>query len=954
MKRLFFLCLVLLQGIILLSAQDAGSTDDFRLVTNIRSAEKVGYYPSVIVFADKLLTSFPNSMYSDEVLSAKGRALYYSGNRTLSRDVFLQKTQNYKDWYFLGRISYDEKKWDQAIQYFYKSLNLLSQETEEERVYYESILEYTGKSLYLLGEMQKLIPVYETLCFYTSDSYLKDEVVEILITAYQQTEQYSKTIALYDQLPLFNLSFNTSNRLTLKAGDAYAAEGNNEKAFDLYSTVLNGAGGSDLVIAMQKAYITAEKLGNRNIEELLNSASSRLEDYPSLISEFWIRLGIARFKDGEFQKALECFDTVSVENDVSEYELFYRAAAVVALNKENINESISNLMKKVDSNSDFYFQALLFATYSYVQRNDWQKALPFASEAFLVQPSEKTSFWYALVLLESKKFNEALAVLEPFSDTAENPAYYNTVYARALLGSGKVEEAVSLFETICIDTENLSLKENFAHSLITAKIPERVNDAISPLESPLASYLNALASYTMKNWIDAESLFLVYTRSNTDKKLFAYAQYYLAYSQYMQSKNAAAFETFSSYASLPNAIPFLWNSYYYSAIVALNEYQVTSNSSWLIKAEEKAALSAKQARNDSEKKQSLLLYADTLGERGKYDEALSLLEPYTFDEDEFALYALLYSADLYTKKKNVDAAASSYETLLRRFSVHPLAEQALYFAGDLFFKNMRWQEAAEKFTQYKRSYPAGLYSTAALNYCAESFIKDKNEGQAILTYHELLKNFPNNSYEYSAMMNLVQLYRNKKEYRSALDTATTIVKLYPKQAKNSTIQKQMDELALLISGEDEKIAVELASFTRNGKEKTAQGRISGFKLGQLYIASPLLRSDGAAMLRNMLNFYDNTSAEELEFAASAYFLLGSYDREVNEYENASMNFLKAAELYAVLNQERAAQSLYCAIESFDCRGLYADARSTYELLVQKFPQSTWVSRAAVLLRGISE
>ena len=222
-------------------------------------------------------------------------------------------------------------------------------------------------------------------------------------------------------------------------------------------------------------------------------------------------------------------------------------------------------------------------------------------------------------------------------------------------------------------------------------------------------------------------------------------------------------------------IPYLWKSHYYGALSALSEYQSSSLISWLQKAEDKARLSYSRAGTEAEKQQSLLLLADTMGEGKKIDEALSLLIPYTEVHNSFTVYALLYSADLYARKKEIDKAVLSYDSLLQKFPVHPLAEQALYAAGDLQFKNARWAEAIERFTQYKRLYPQGLFITATLNYGAESCIQDKNEGQAILTYQELLKNYPGNSYEYSALMNLVQLYRNKRVL-FGLDTANVLIK----------------------------------------------------------------------------------------------------------------------------------------------------------------------------------
>lgn len=940
-------------------SQNSVLTDDLRLITDLRSAERVGYYPSVIVFSDSLLASFPNSMYVDEALSAKGRALYYSGKKDEAQAILLQQKHTIQDLYFLGRIQYDKKDFYKAVQYFYKAYEKHLENSVDSQLS-ASILEYTGKALYQLDKYEDLIPVYEYLVYGMLDVPIKEETAEILIRAYQEQGYFDKTIAFYNQIPLFKFSFNASNRMTLKAGDAYTAIGDYKTAFALYEKVMNGAGAEDLVIALQKAYVTAEKLGNADVEALLNSASSRLEDYPELIAEFWIRLGIAQFESAAYTKALESFAKAGTKNFSSPHAEFYKAAIAVKENKTDISAQINLLLQSIDKNTDFYYHALVFSTYAYAQRREWDKAVVYAKDAYAIEPQRTTAFWYGISLLELDKPKEALEVLKPYyadaftSSSSDADTAYAVSYARALLGSQRNTEALTVFEKIMNNNSHGMHRDNYAVALLQSKQSEQVSNIIGFLQTPLAPYINALASVALKQWIAAESLFVAYIRSRPDVKLSAYAQYYLAYSQYMQGKHAAAYDSFTAYEKLSQGIPLLWQSYYYGALSAMSEYQSMSPVSWLQRAETKARLSYNSARNTSEKQQSVLLLADILGEEKKYDEALSLLASFTDTTDSFTVYALMYSADLYAKKKDFAKAVQSYDTLLQKFPVHPLAEQALYSAGDLQFKNARWQEAIEKFTQYKRSYPNGLFITAALNYGAESNIQDKNEGQAILIYQELLLNYPGNSYEYSALMNLVQLYRNKREYYSALDTSVTLKKKYPEQVQKSNLQRQMDELAILISGEDEKIAVALASYTRNNQEKTSEGRLSGFTLGELYIASPLMRADGAAMLKKMLSFYDTASIREKEKAAEAYFLLGSYYREIYDYEKASQLFLKAAELQTGFDAEKAAQALYCAIEAFDCSALYADARSVYELLAQKFPQSKWVGRAAVLLRGITQ
>ncbi len=946
------LCIALVFCTSLCFTQNSVLTDDIRLMTDIRSAEKIGYYPSVIIFANSLLSSFPNSMYTDEALSAKGRALYYTGKAFEAQTVFQKKKQTSLDLYFLGRISYDQKKYAESVRYFYEALNSPSLSSDKEIK--ASILEYAGKSLYLLGKMEDTVKVYEHLLVSCPEVPVKEETAEILLNAYRKTEKHQKIISLYTQLPLYKFSFNASNRMTLTSGDAYFAVSDYKTAYELYERVLNGASGEDLVIALQKAYVTAEKLGNSDVEALLTSAGSRLADYPQLMSEFWIRLGTARFENGEYDKALESFSKASAPSSADPYAAFYKAAIEMKKNPTDVKNITAELFTTIDKNSVFYFDALIFSTYANAESKNWEDAVYYAAQAHEASPSVKTSFWYGLSLAALQRNSEAAAVLKPYYAENSTDLSFTTLYARTLLATGQEKEALSIFEQISLDTASMESKENYALSLIIADKSELVSSVISPFDSSLTSYLCALAAFLQKQWMESESLFVAYLRTKPDEKLQPYARYYAAYSQYMQGKYAAAFDSFTAYEKDPKAITLLWNSYYYSALSAVNEYQSSQKSQWMEKAEDKAKLSYERSRTDTEKQQSLLLYADILGGRKKYDEALSLLAPYTIVQDGFTVYALFYSADLYTNKGDVKNASSMYERLLQNFPVHPLAEQALFASGELYYKNSQWQDAIERFTQYKRSYPKGLFITAALHYGAESCIQDKNEGQAILSYLEMLKNYPDNSYEASALFNLVKLYRNKREYFSALETAQLIQKKYPDLAKKNALERQMEELAILISGEDEKIAVALASFTANGQEKTKEGRLAGFTLGELYMASPLLRTDGSAVLKKMLASYDASSAEEKSKAASAHFLLGSYYREILNYSEASTQFLKSAELNASYDAEKSAQSLYCAIESFDCSGLYADARSVYTLLSSKYAQSKWVSRAAVLLRGIPQ
>ena len=146
-----------------------------------------------------------------------------------------------------------------------------------------------------MHQYEKCIPIFESIV--SSNEYENDifcSSLQILFDCYTNENEYSKLVKKYEELSPQNISCYWN--VSFAAGNAFEKLGQKKDAFACYEKIALNAELPLSAQALQKAcYVSTE-----DFSLLLEKAKSALSCENSLLSEFWIRLGIDSFEKNDF------------------------------------------------------------------------------------------------------------------------------------------------------------------------------------------------------------------------------------------------------------------------------------------------------------------------------------------------------------------------------------------------------------------------------------------------------------------------------------------------------------------------------------------------------------------------------------------------------------------------------------------------------------------------------
>jgi len=485
----------------------------------------------------------------------------------------------------------------------------------------------------------------------------------------------------------------------------------------------------------------------------------------------------------------------------------------------------------------------------------------------------------------------------------------------------------------------------------------------------LSRYLAALCAVREGDWPLATGLLTRFSPSEEFQfpDYVPWARYYLAYGLYRQGEYAQAVDRYAEFLSSWKNHPFAWQAATTAALAAAQVSAPLSGDGASIGssasadplpfAEQAVAL----APTPTDRAASIMLEATILTDRKRFAEAERLVAGVadgsaTSGATGYAARALFALAELAVRQKNLDQALDRWAALIERFPKDPLAEEALYRQGELCFLSATPADAAraaDYFAKYRQRWGSGRFLDQALDQAGSNALRLGNVDLAILQWEDYLRKYPAGSAAPRVYGSLVAAYRNKKEYRNALACAKRYAAAYPAEAKLDAIDAEITELGALARGESAELATLEAAYAGSGGAGTAAGRIAALRLARRYAADYGRRADATRVLLEVTartpKSVDGLSREDRQTFASAWLALGNLYREDGQYKKASSSLLTAGNLFAPIDGERSAESLYGAADSFFQSGQRADGNRTVDTLQKTWPDSAWSRRAALLL-----
>ena len=756
---------------------------DVSIYSNISASYENEYYPGAIEKVDELISLYPDSVFIEPALFIKARALiklnYYEDAKKTLENV-IEHMHTGKDGftqchYLLGVANYYLGLYNEALESFYLAckLSLINDEKE----YYDSSVFYAAECYYILEDYENAYPLYESVIA-NGKSYDKMEYTNCVIrlmTSYNKVGLYEKTVALYDSLftslnemaeeegiPFFDKD--TINVLTLKAAEAEQNRGKYNNSYNLYSKVIESGTESLAVIALKNAYLLSEKnLIDVSIGELFSRVSETFKD-KKIVDDFWLRLGIDEYNNKNYKKALSYFSNVEGTKNIP-IILIYKAKIVLdtdntsrGANKAREILSEIELPNKEDDNeniNDTYYSLLLQCS---VQEDKWDD-VPFifsnienpsltdiynnSSSYYRKGEYEKvdsrTEVLYASSLCKMGKYNEAIKVFSSLNNKGKLKKEYYIEWSKALFHIGQYDKA---FE--------IALKSNDTHK----------------------DYIAGLCKINSGNIEDAKAYFISYIKQNSNKDDFiTLSLYYKGYIEYTLGEYKNAYNTFVRFAleADNSLLPYIRNSHYYAAVSSLQNKDYNS-------AAKEASLYVDLSMNEEDKIKATIFNFEILNDSKKYDEAVSLLLPYTENNSDFTPLALFMIGGVYGKMGKTEKADSTYKTIYTTYPNSSVAEEAMYKCGEVYYFAKNYLTAYNRFNDYIYKYVNGKYLDAALYFIGDSALKLGEIDKAIMHSENMIAKFPDSVYSYGAYKILLTAFYEHEDFTEALDTAYLIMK----------------------------------------------------------------------------------------------------------------------------------------------------------------------------------
>lgn len=964
--------------------QAVSSTTEIGLYSEITAAYKSKSYPSVVEYSSQFEQQYGRSLYLGQVLSYEGESLFKLGRVADASDVIdralLYCADNPKLMiglnYWKGRTLYDGGNYRDALASFHTACGLSaeSESSKDKKInwYNDQSIMYAGESFALLGMHADAIPLLRYVVSngkkYSMNEY--EVAIQQLFYEYNAVGSYELIISTYEALPpqSKDILADSYEVLALSAGDSYVKSGAYKKAYDCYASVLSGGKSEYASVALQKAYIVSadhpREVG-QDPATVLSNAKDTLREYPELVTEFWVRLGIDAYNNGNYAKAKSCFANAEPDADNSYKQLIglYRADMKLREEKSAHPKDAAAILddyakKTTLASSDDYYYAYLNSSIRYAalsqQWNEVEENAPAAINAGTAAGAaagtaamtvEETTYWYAVAAYKNREYEKTVDLL------AKQTSYRAmTLRARAAAKLQKYSASEAIYKQL--DEQNtLTVLDRLDYAKVLLRegyVSSSYKQAVQ-INTPEAWYVTALASFNRKDWVSAELYFKKYC--TTQGSYLSYALFYCGYAQYRLGKTAEAYATLVNFTTKYPTHELAWNSHMTAANAAIQ------NAKFDLAAREaesavKLAADGNSASEQKQSEQAVILCATIYMDSGNYGKAISLLEPYTKQTNEFGMRACYQTAQVYAKQGSTDDGDKMFGVVADRFKSNALADDASYRRGELYYSTGDYNKAITRFDSYRKLFPTGSFVDASYFYEADCYSLIGQNDKSILMYLTLIKSSPKSSYCYNAKKNLIASYKKEAEYGEALSIAQSLLDEYSGEAKKDNIAVQISELKRLASGEDEQIVKQRIAYENAGGLATIEGRVAGTKLaGMLWKNSSQQESVALAQQLYPLQTSKQNEAKESRYAAQTALIIAQSLRQSEKNKEAAENYLSAAQ-YARMNKDVddvAARALYGAVEAFDAAGMDGDAKSTADTLAKLYPQNSFTAQANAIV-----
>jgi TolA-binding protein len=570
-------------------------------------------------------------------------------------------------------------------------------------------------------------------------------------------KKYSETIEYFEKVDIYDLDKPQLAELYFKRGYSYIEVGNDSKAkgdfFEIkdvdnkysfpanyyyshlaykeknYETALTGFKrlvGNETFGSVVPYYITQMYFIQGTYDKVIVEAPPLLKDSANIQKESEINrmVGESYFNLKDYANALTWLKKTELGsglNPQGNYALGY------CYYKINDCANAVNNFEKVTTAIDTLAQSAWYHMGNcYVKLEDKLKA--------------KNAYYSAYKLNVDKKITEdALFSFAKLSYELDFSPYNEAVkafqkYLKEYPKSPRTEECYNYLVNVYSTTKNYELAINSMESL------ETIDPIIKGTYQKLI-YFKAVEHFNNSDLDNAEKQFKKSLQQNSDLKLNALNQYWLAEIYYLRKDYTTAVDAWKKFQLFEGA-------------VQLKEYDLSNYA---------IAYAYFQRKEKDDFTEANISFRKFLLTKNKYD-------------DNKLADANIRAADCYFMNRDFLQASDYYKTAIALNKID--VDYSLYQKALCDGLNKNYKEKISELTKIETRFPSSNYLSASINQIADTYYKNlKDEDNAIIYYNKIIKNYPNSSFASNSYAQLGNIYYGRKQDDKAFDYYDKFVKL---------------------------------------------------------------------------------------------------------------------------------------------------------------------------------
>lgn len=394
-------------------------------------------YQDALEYLDKINPKTLAKEDQDEIFFKKGYAHFQLGNFKEARNNFYEVKDGESNYagpalYYFSHISYEDKKYQVALEGFKKLLN--------DARFKEVVPYYIAQILYLQKKYDELV-TYAPGIMDTVKAKRTAEMSLLIGDAYYKTNKYDEAVPY---LEVYNNSKQTTRQEDYQLGYAYFRSGHYTKAVRLFDRVAKEKDllGQSALYHMGESYLKDEKF---DYARSSFESASVLDFDPNIQEDALFNYAILSYKldYNPFDEAIEALELYleRYPNSKRKQDVYQYLVNVYTTTK-NYKSALTALEKMgdMDLKLQHAYQLLAYnhATNLY-QNTKYQEAINMfnQSKKYPVDPklNAKSVFWKADAYYRIKKFDEAITNYRDFLQEGGNYvveehhlAHYNIAY----------------------------------------------------------------------------------------------------------------------------------------------------------------------------------------------------------------------------------------------------------------------------------------------------------------------------------------------------------------------------------------------------------------------------------------------------------------------------------------------------------------------------------------------